>query len=198
MVEIRWKEELRTDVHCHTKKRCYSLGRYTPTIRDLIPLAIRIHLVKLHFPAGKGEWQPSTALIIPNYAWVGCEWDFAPLNLPQCQKSWARQKLHNWYSNFGALISLKYKDKALLKDWLPYYTLSGLLLNIHVCIHFKKNMPQCQLRMAFDLSAYPKFVLVFMVQFKGVVISGEKITGWKWRQNKKVQAKPFPFILQME
>ena len=52
--------------------------------------------------------------------------------------------------------------------------------------------------MVFDLSAYPKFALVFTVQFKEVVISGEKITGWKWRQNKKVQAKPFPFILQME
>lgn len=59
-------------------------------------------------------------------------------------------------------------------------------------------MPQCKLRMVFDLSAYPKFALVFTVQFKEVVISGEKITGWKWRQNKKVQAKPFPFILQME
>lgn len=69
----------------------------------------------------------------------------------------------------------------------------------HPCPHtLKKNMPQWKLMMLFDLSACAKFALVFMVQFKEVAISGEKITGWKCRQNKRVPAKHFPFILQME
>lgn len=55
-------------------------------------------------------------------------------------------------------------------------------------------MPQYKLMMIFDLSAYAKFALVFMVQFKEVVISGEKITGWKCRQNKREKAKPFPLF----
>lgn len=68
---------------------------------------------------------------------------------------------------WGVTICLKYKDEALLKDWLLHYTLNRLLLNIPSLYTLKRNVFPMQANDGIlTFADCAKFSLMFIVYFK--------------------------------